>query len=168
MTDSDDDRDRPTQPNSEAPVDVDHGFGQLPRLPRLPSIAPDRNSWEHRQLAILVEAVGEIKEARKAFDADALLSRQTEVFASIVTDRYEMIRGPLVEFGTKLDELAKTVTKHGLRLESGDDRFTRIELDMVAMRAQMDRLDRELAVLRGIQNATQATAPPKFEPAPGG
>lgn len=96
----------------------------------------------------ILDGMAELKIARRAFDADELLSRQTEVFAQIVTDRYEMIRGPIVAFGSKLDDLVKRVDRHDDRLDDGaerfqkiDDRIETLQLEMTAMRTQLERLE---------------------------
>lgn len=172
MSNSNDDRERPTDPVSHAPPSAPTAsFHAMPPEARVPTL-PDPNSWSDQVMQAILDGMAELKIARAAFDADALLSRQTEVFASIVTDRYEMIRGPIVAFGAKLDDLVSRVDKHDDRLDDGaqhfeklDDRIERLELEMAAMRTQLERLESMLAVMKkeGSNDVTQATTTPERE-----
>jgi len=95
----------------------------------------------------IIEGMAELKAARNAFDADALLARETEIFASIVSDRYEMIRGPVFEIREKLDALIPRVAEIEKRLESGVERFERIEATVSALRSELEAMKERMTGL---------------------
>lgn len=155
---NDDHSERPTQPDTQRPPS-DPSHTLMPEIPPAAGLPrPDPNSFSEQAMQAILDGMAELKLARKAFDADALLSRQTEVFASIVSDRYEMIRGPIVAFGEKLDALVKRVGKVenqleyvGDRLESGDERFERIELELASIKTQMGRIEQMRAHIDNLE-----------------
>lgn len=179
MTTSTDEDLRDTLPPSPA-TEPPPGFDPLPSDTMKKMTGYDPDQFLHVALAAAADAAHEIRESRKTHDVGALLKaavKQLDDAAEIrsatrtreIKADFEITNAEVRKLASRVGDLDESVrkitpqiTEIKGRLESGDERFQRIELDMAAMRSQMDRLDIELAVIRGIKDATGPT-PTKTE-----
>lgn len=132
---SDNTRDDPTQPPSkpfteEPPSNPGAVLQAIPPPARAPSLRPDPNSWEHKQLQLLVAALDESKAARAALDVEAIVQRQRVLFEAAI--------------GPKLDTIAERLTQtegdikdlKGLRAE-----FEKMKIRMSQIETKLGLVD---------------------------
>ena len=169
MTDHDNDttpdqRDTlPPSPMSEPPP----GFDPLPSeaLKRMTGYDPD--IFLHAALMAAADAAHEVRQANKgSSNIASLLEKQTERILRETGADIGLIRSSITGLQQSVDAL---VTRQGnteqeqrniaRALDAGTERFQQIELDMAVMRTQLDRMDRELAVLRAVEDAKKQPAP---------
>jgi len=159
-TDHDDNELRDTLPPSPL-TEPPPGFDPLPSeaLKRMTGYEPDL--FLHAALMAAADAAHEVRQSNKASSNIAvLLEKQTERILRETGADIGLIRSSITGLQQSVDAL---VTRQGvteqeqrniaLALDAGAERFQQIELDMAVMRTQLDRMDRELAVLRAVQDA---------------
>jgi len=142
-----DDRERPTDPISRPPLSAVLHELVLPPNSAVPEPQPDPNSYSHFALGQLLERVRGLEADRGAADGtlEALFEKQTERMAY----DFAMIRSSISGLQQSVDALA---TRTG-NTERAVDKLQGLELDMAAMRSQLDRIDREVAVLKAAPRA---------------
>jgi hypothetical protein len=147
----------PPSPQSEPPP----GYNPPPSesLSKLTGFDPDL--FLHAALLAAADGAHELRQSNKASgNIASLLEKQTERILRETGADIGLIRSSITGLQQSVDAL---VTRQGVTeqeqrniaraLDAGTERFQQIELDMAVMRTQLDRLDRELAVLRAVQDA---------------
>lgn len=144
------DTDRPTQPDTERPAQDDliippHGSVHLP--------SPNPNSYQDYVLSELLNRSRNLDAERKEFIS--ALDRQDIRIATRLDGNHRLVKQEIdanyrllhlevVSIGRRMDALGDQIKVHDSRLdllESGEERFERIELELATMRLQLDRLD---------------------------
>jgi hypothetical protein len=181
---SNEDRERPTEPHNLKPSDSHALSVSIPRLRPLPSELvnairalppPNPESYVEMSIALVLRGLENQRDMdvmldgavdRINADAEARRARATaDINRNFEFTNHEVqkLAGKVGELETSVRELVPRMGKVETRLEDGDERFEQIALDMAVMRTQLDRLDRELAILKGIKDATAGTAATKTE-----
>ncbi len=130
----------PTVSISEPPDSSDgvssHEFPAAPRVPTTRSAnagdRPNPNSWSDVQLNTIVEGMRELKAARLAFDAEALLNKCVDRIEKVVQSNMTLILGQLET------ERART-TANTLEL-------TTLRKEVTRLTSRVDALEKQLAI----------------------
>ena len=154
MSDQNDRSEHPTDPVSKPPPSQPGHALVLPPQAAVPEPQPDPNNYSHFALGQLLARVRGLEADKGAVDFKSLAAD-----VGIIRSSVGALQQSMDAIVTRVGNTERAVTANE---DANRERFERIELDMAATRAQLDRLDRELAILRGLANAT-GSATPKAE-----
>lgn len=176
---SDDKHERPTTPPSNSELKA------APVIPRLPPPSTelmklagyDENSFMHQAMLGVIDANSANNSRKESFDRfetnlDARFEKQTKAITTTNQANYDLIHQEVVSIGKQLDALGERVKTTEARLESGVERFERIETDQAkafaelraelkAMSQRVDQLER-----RALNEKEGPRAAEETEPAP--
>lgn len=99
----------------------------------------DDNTFLHVALVAAADAAHEMRESRKAFDADAIIDRARLKFEQAVTAGYEMIRGPVAETLAEVKALAP-------RVKATEDGLADLRTEFDSMKARMVQIELALGI----------------------
>jgi hypothetical protein len=148
---------RETQPPTAA-SEPPPGFDPKPSDALKKMLGYDENVFLHAALMAAADAAHEMRQASKSkSDIKALLETQTEKILQNTGANIELVRSGVAAVQQSVDALVIRVGNNEQELararDEGSERFQKLELDMAVMRTQMDRFDRELAVIKATQDA---------------
>lgn len=153
MPTNDDHSERPTDPANEPPSARGHDL-MLPQNAAVPNPQPDPNNYSHFVLGQLLTRVRGLEADRGSVDIPALLDKQADRIGADVG----LIRSSISGLQQSVDALVTRVGNTERAVVANQDatseQFAQIEMDMAVMRTQLDRLDRELAILKAVKDAT--------------
>ncbi len=169
---STEDRERPTEPHNLKPSEAPSAGTSVPRLRPPPTDlitairalpSPNPDNYTEMSIALLLrgfESQQDLKSMidgavdRINWDADAR-AHQTKADFALTNNEVHKIATSLGHLEAMVRELVPRMGKVEDRLDDGAERFERIEVTMGAMRTQMDRLEGEVAALKGkLQDAS--------------
>lgn len=159
-----DDRDTlPPSPATEPPPAL--SIKPSDTLTRMPGY--DDNQFLHVALAAAADAAHEIRESRRTTDIAALLEKQTERILRETSADIGLIRSSIGGLQQSVDALVTRVGNTEREVFANrtatSEQFEKLELDMAAMRYQLDRIDREVAILKAVKEAIGTAPPPPTE-----
>lgn len=169
---SNDDRERPTDPiASHAPLTQSEAppLLAIPPNARTPEPQPDPNSysdWAMSQLLNRVRGLEADRGAMSMADFEAALDRNTQKILHETGADIGLLRSSVNGVQQSLDALVtrvgnteREVAANRTATSESAEKLERLELDMAAMRSQLDRLNREVAILRAVKDATTEAKP---------
>ena len=148
---------RETQPPTAA-SEPPPGYDPKPSEALKKMLGYDENLFLHAALMAAADGAHEMRQASKSkSDIKDLLEKQTERILKETGADIGLVRSGVAAVQQSVDALVIRVGNNEQELArahaEGSERFEKLELDMAVMHTQIERLDREFAVLKATQDA---------------
>lgn len=194
-----DDRDLPTSPENLRPSDVAESTTTIPKMRPLPVDIlaaihrlppPNPDSYVELSIAVLLRGIENQQMLEPMLDGaveriNDEAKQRTQTSADKLDENFRLTNHEVQRLATKVGELEATVRelpprvgKIEERLEDGDERFEKLELELSAVRAQLSgfeqiqnrilALEAEFARLKEGTRHAATQAPPKLDHPAGG